>query len=566
MKRTALGIVACVGALVLALPSVTTTYAARPGDGELIAALTEQVAHISSLSVNAHDDAVAVTTQQFGDFPRVGTDYIVMSTGIADEVLGGEPEEFISTDLGRSGGADGNDLTQLSIGLVPPPTATCFAFDFQFLTEEYPEYVGSMFNDIFTAELNESLFLMEEDQVVTPNNFAYDSEANMISVNTVFGLHEVPGTRMDGTTERLVAVSPVETDMATGEMKLILSVQDIGDSIFDSAVLIDNLRWLYGTNCARAVSDTTDSDGDGLSDNWEENGIDYDGDGKAEVNLPAMGADPLHADIFMEIDWMVQPQNCFLFICWGGRSFAPSADALRDVTQAFANAPYENPDGSSGINLHIDAGGLSPAPLGDTATGGQVPWQRDLGSIDGSGYDWSEFEAIKVGNFGPGGDGFRRDAFHYVLYADSYAGSGSSGLSRGIPAADLMVTDGDESWGPDGFSRIQERGTLMHELGHNLSLQHGGPDETTLQNDPSYESIMNYAYQLIGLPPDQRPDYSVGPPYNDWAHIRFDGGSIGDLGDVAPVTVTEADHELTAEIAREQGWEAVAGDGTVGFI
>ncbi|MDR0627084.1 MAG: hypothetical protein LBG11_07475, partial [Bifidobacteriaceae bacterium] len=130
------------------------------------------------------------------------------------------------------------------------------------------------------------------------------------------------------------------------------------------------------------------------------------------------------------------------------------------------------------------------------------------------------------------------DAFHYVVYADRYAESGSSGLSRGVPAADLMVTDGDESWGPDGFSRIQERGTLMHELGHNLSLRLGGPDDTTLQNDPSYESIMNYAYQLGGLPPDQRPDYSVGSPYNDWAHIRFDGGSIGDLGDVAPVTVT----------------------------
>jgi hypothetical protein len=38
----------------------------------------------------------------------------------------------------------------------------------------------------------------------------------------------------------------------------------------------------------------------------------------------------------------------------------------------------------------------------------------------------------------------------------------------------------------------------MHELGHNLGLLHGGDDD--INNKPNYLSIMNYMYQLEGLP------------------------------------------------------------------
>ena len=42
-----------------------------------------------------------------------------------------------------------------------------------------------------------------------------------------------------------------------------------------------------------------DTDGDGLLDEWETHGIDTNGDGKVEVDLPAMGANPLHKDLFL---------------------------------------------------------------------------------------------------------------------------------------------------------------------------------------------------------------------------------------------------------------------------
>jgi hypothetical protein len=46
-----------------------------------------------------------------------------------------------------------------------------------------------------------------------------------------------------------------------------------------------------------------DRDGDGLCDEWETTGIDYDGGG-VDLNLPAMGADPDHKDLFVEVDYM----------------------------------------------------------------------------------------------------------------------------------------------------------------------------------------------------------------------------------------------------------------------
>ena len=45
-------------------------------------------------------------------------------------------------------------------------------------------------------------------------------------------------------------------------------------------------------------------------------GIDTNGDGVPEVNLPAMGATADHKDVFVEADWMKNDGFCFLWFCW----------------------------------------------------------------------------------------------------------------------------------------------------------------------------------------------------------------------------------------------------------
>ena len=61
----------------------------------------------------------------------------------------------------------------------------------------------------------------------------------------------------------------------------------------------------------------------------------------------------------------------------------------------------------------------------------------------------------------------------------------------------------------------------MHELGHNLTLLHGGFESTNWK--PNYNSVMNYKYQFPGIDNDCTPpgndvmDYSseVRPPLDE---------------------------------------------------
>lgn len=65
-----------------------------------------------------------------------------------------------------------------------------------------------------------------------------------------------------------------------------------------------------------------------------------------------------------------------------------------------------------------------------------------------------------------------------------------------------MVTVGKTHWNNNKGNMSDIRvGTFIHELGHNLGLQHGGDaDEKGEKGKPQYFSVMNYNYQLTGVP------------------------------------------------------------------
>lgn len=236
------------------------------------------------------------------------------------------------------------------------------------------------------------------------------------------------------------------------------------------------------THVVKYEGDLIDTDGDGLPDRWERDGVWVEG---TFVDLPKMGADPLRKDVFVEVDMMVG--------IW------PKSGALELVTEAFRNAPVENPDGSRGISLHIDSGPhkvMNPKTgevWGELSKANRVPWQEELGSTvppDGD-YLWDEFDLIKESNFA----GSRRPIFHYALLANNLGGLGTtSGVSRGVPGSDFIVSLG--GW-DGGGTPLEQAGTFMHELGHNLNLGHGGEDDVPYK--PNYLSVMNYAFQTAGL-------------------------------------------------------------------
>ncbi|MGW5669779.1 PxKF domain-containing protein [Micromonospora sp. NPDC003776] len=242
-----------------------------------------------------------------------------------------------------------------------------------------------------------------------------------------------------------------------------------------------------------ATGGGVDSDGDGLLDEWETGGVTIDPDGAGPlapqfIDLPAMGADKNKPDIFLQIDWMADATH----------NQKLSAAALKKVVDAFAASPYVSPTGSVGISLHIDEGSSSIMNYATNATWGtlskanQLAYVANLGTSGGGGYDWSAFQALKDANFTPTG---RTPIFHYVVAAHNYDSTTSSGISRGIGASDLIVSLGSFTGGTGSDS--EQAGTLMHELGHNLSLRHGGGDDTNYK--PNYLSIMSYGFQMSGV-------------------------------------------------------------------
>ena len=124
----------------------------------------------------------------------------------------------------------------------------------------------------------------------------------------------------------------------------------------------------------------------------------------------------------------------------------------------------------------------------------------------------------------PGGRSARMAALfrinHYALltHRQAPADNDSSGCGE-MPGNDFYVSLGGNFWKLNGTTGERE-GTEMHELGHNLDLCHGGPNnlaqddgQCSVNYKPNYLSVMNYSFQMPTTPghgpPTGRPlDYS----------------------------------------------------------
>lgn len=83
----------------------------------------------------------------------------------------------------------------------------------------------------------------------------------------------------------------------------------------------------------------------------------------------------------------------------------------------------------------------------------------------------------------------------------------------------------------DGSNQLinYQASTLMHEWGHNLGLLHGGGDNDNYK--PNYLSIMNYHYQLSGL-----PTLNNNPGDRYYLYRRYDFGDCSLITSVSQLT------------------------------
>lgn len=227
-----------------------------------------------------------------------------------------------------------------------------------------------------------------------------------------------------------------------------------------------------------------DTDGDGLGDGDEVLGT------TAGLDLPALGVSPLRRDILIEYDWFDDSLDC------GNHTHRPTQTSFDIVTAAFAAAPLTNPDGSTGINFIHDRG-----------QGGELSGGNFVSDADGvlvGGVNSPEFQGYKSSHFADE----RRGYFHYAILPHRYNSTSSSSGQAEIFGDDLIVSLYCAN------SSYNVAHTIVHELGHNLGLLHGGDDFCNYK--PNYNSVMNYRYQFPGVdsnctpPGDGVLDYSVG--------------------------------------------------------
>jgi hypothetical protein len=229
---------------------VATALAAPGAAGATAAAGFEPIA--------PNGNPAAVSDGALGGFPTNGSSFAILSSGDATHAdPATEPAD----------GSDGTvpdpesqrpsvyDPTTLRLSLRVPNGLNCAVVSFRFLTDEAPG--DAAFNDGFIAELDTSNWTAPGGAVAAPNNFAFDSGGNVISVNspgsTGLTAEQADGTGFASGTARLTAATPI----TPGPHSLFFSIFDQGDDVFDSAVFLDDLdlQRLPAGECVRGAQD-----------------------------------------------------------------------------------------------------------------------------------------------------------------------------------------------------------------------------------------------------------------------------------------------------------------------
>jgi hypothetical protein len=243
--------------LVVGLSSLPASADHIPGEGSRDFLTTARAMFADPAQVTAADSIpgtdpgdsdhlgiMASPPGSFASFPTNGPDFGMISTGDTDRMNDPNAEQDLSTILTGQDTNAGEDLVGLSITFNAPAGANCLNADVKLLSEEFPEFVGSQFNDFAGASLNNpAVPTVTGADASLPGNFLFDgsSPPGELEINTsqLVGAAEASGTTYDGATPTLLTQTAV-TPGASNTLRLWTG--DLGDSIYDTTLFVDNLR------------------------------------------------------------------------------------------------------------------------------------------------------------------------------------------------------------------------------------------------------------------------------------------------------------------------------------
>lgn len=163
--------------------------------------------------------------------PLEGPSMALIATDIAATIEDGLDHDFPPGGLG-------GDHATLQFALTVPADANSFSFNFSFFSREYPEYIGNIYNDLFSVHI---------DDGSGPMQIVFDAFGNPVSVNNALFVLTDPaplantGFEQHGATGWVTTLAPCTPG---SELQVTFTLYDEADGIYDSAVLIDH--WSFG--------------------------------------------------------------------------------------------------------------------------------------------------------------------------------------------------------------------------------------------------------------------------------------------------------------------------------
>lgn len=203
---------------------------------------------VNSANYTGDPDASAIYSDGNTISPGVvpGDTGVILSTGEAQAFTrfsSTNPNANTNTTTANSGpngdpdfnalaGLNTFDASYLEVAFVPDPGVNYITMEFVFSSEEYPEYAGSIYNDMVGVWIDgQNVPLAAGNGVSSVGNINQSGGINLFRSN----VNDTYNTEMDGFTLSMSFVIPVTPGV---EQTIKIGVADVSDNLYDSNLLI----------------------------------------------------------------------------------------------------------------------------------------------------------------------------------------------------------------------------------------------------------------------------------------------------------------------------------------
>lgn len=318
------------------------------------------------------------------------------STNSATGISLGPGSSFSDADLTAIDANATNDVVIFQFDAVLDPLATVLTIDYQFMSDEYNEYVCSTFNDVF------GYFVSGPGITGTQNIALVPGTANPVTIASInngsVGINgdiancidltqsalftdNTGGTitmEYDGITNKIRASA---TGLTPGETYTVkFAIADVADGAFDSAILIDVISGFPDDDDDGIANDADlDDDNDGIYDTEEDDNLDNDNNPLSNPTDTDMDGIPNYLDLDSD------------------------GDGIPDNIEAQTTNGYVAPGTFTDANLDgvndVYAGGLTPVNTDNTDNPDYLDTDADNDGTD----DQTEAGITLTGNIGANG-------------------------------------------------------------------------------------------------------------------------------------------------------------------